>query len=105
MGTVTFGWNKEHTEPAIRTKNAHDAYVDQDVFDNINTALAERAPSKKNPRETGSIHLFSGKGICVLCGSKVRPIKAKGNLYCYYTCKGRSNHTKTVCDIHRSKRN
>ena len=98
VGTVTLGWNKEHTEPAIRARNAHDPYVSQETFDKINAALAERAPSIKNPRETGSIHLFSAKGICLLCGSKVRPTKGKGNLYCYYTCKGRANHTTTVCD-------
>ena len=97
-GTVAFGWNKEHTEPAIRVTNAHEAYVSQEVFDKINAGLAERAPDVKNPREAGSVHLISSKGLCLLCGGKVRPIKAKSNMYCYYTCKGRSNHGGKICD-------
>ena len=98
IGTVRFGSNHEHIEPAVQVENAHEPYVDKATFDKINAAMAERAPTNKNPRETGSIHLMSGKAICVLCGAKMRPVTAKGGDYHYYTCKTRTQHGARECD-------
>ena len=98
IGTVRFGSNREHIEPAVQAENAHEPYVDKETFDQINAAMAERAPNVRNPRETGSIHLMSGKARCVLCGAKMRPVTGKGGDYHYYTCKTRSQHGARECD-------
>ena len=97
-GTVAFGMNREHIEPAVRAEDAHEPYVGKEEFNEINAEMAERAPNVKNPRETGSIHLMSGKAICLLCGAKMSPITGKGGEYHYYTCKTRSQQGKRDCE-------
>ena len=72
--------NKPKTE-WIRYENTHEAIIDECIFRKVQQAIKQR---KKTSIKSGSIHLFSGKVICLEC-------------YCNMKKKSSVKHSYLVC--------
>ena len=87
-GTLIWGRTSRNTQSAnpIRVDGAWPALISRDVFDNVQSALKERAPAKANPARTGSKYLLSGLVRCGICNKMYIGQEAKSGRFAYYVC-------------------
>ncbi len=60
--------NKDRSE-WIKIENTHDAIIDEEIFNKVQAIMKERTKTMKN---TGSVHIFSGKVFCLICKHYMR---------------------------------
>ncbi len=62
----------------IRIENTHEAIIDKEIFKKVQNNIKERTKSIKN---TGIVHIFSGKVFCLQCGHYMRKKNSKEHEY------------------------
>ena len=86
--TVSYKNHKVIKKPQnkwIRKENTHEAIIDEETFEKVQTSMKERT---KPIKSTGIVHNFSGKVFCKECG-------------CYMRKKNSSKHEYLVCSNNR----
>ena len=69
--------NKDKNE-WIKIKNTHEAIIDEETFNKVQTTMKERTKPMKS---TGIIHIFSGKVFCLECKHYMRKKNSKNHEY------------------------
>lgn len=90
--TVSYKNHKIINKPKkewIKIKNTHEAIIDEETFMKVQKAMKERTKVAKN---TGKIHIFSGKVLCLECDSYMR--KKNSSKHEYLVC---SNNQDSCC--------
>ncbi len=77
--------NKDKSE-WIRTLNTHEAIIDEETFNKVQTAMKERT---KPMKKTGTVHIFSGKVFCLECEHCMR--KKNSSKHEYLVCSNNSS--------------
>ena len=70
----------------VRAEGAWEALVSQEVFEEVQKGLQERAPKKQRPARVGSKYLLSGLLRCGVCGNPYTGQGAKSGKFSYYVC-------------------
>ena len=70
----------------VRVENAWPAIVSKELFDSVQRALHERAPTVQRPARVGSKFLLSGLLRCGHCGRPYTGQGAKSGQFAYYVC-------------------
>ena len=73
------------------------AIVEREIFDEVQTALGKRSPTKTPPRIVNSPVLLTGLAKCATCGGGMTLRTGKGGRYRYYTCATCQRKGKTAC--------
>ena len=88
--TGTAVWGKttkgEQSPDPVRVENAWTALVSRELFDSVQQALHERAPTVQRPARVGSKFLLSGLLRCGHCGRPYTGQGAKSGQFAYYVC-------------------
>ena len=88
--TGTAVWGKttkgEQNPDPVRVENAWPPIVSKELFDSVQRALHERAPTKQRPARVGSKFLLSGLLRCGHCGRPYTGQGAKSGQFAYYVC-------------------
>ena len=87
-GTSIWGkTSKGGQEPdPVRVENAWPAIVSKELFDAVQKALHQRAPTVRRPASVGSKFLLSGLLRCGNCGKPYVGQGAKSGQFAYYVC-------------------
>lgn len=70
----------------IKIKNTHEPIIDEDTFNKVQDSIKERTKPLKN---TGKVHLFSGKVFCLECNNYIR--KKNSTKHQYLVCSNTNN--------------
>ena len=70
----------------MRVENAWPGLVSRELFDSVQQALHERAPTVQRPARVGSKFLLSGLLRCGHCGRPYTGQGAKSGQFAYYVC-------------------
>ena len=88
--TGTAVWGKttkgEQSPDPVRVENAWPALVSRELFDSVQQALHERAPTVQGPARVGNKFLLSGLLRCGHCGRPFTGQGAKSGQFAYYVC-------------------
>ena len=88
VGTLVWGRTRKGA-PApdpVRVEDAWPAIVSKETFDQVQDALAERAPKKDGEYQGHPDFLLSGLLVCGVCDSPFMAQGAKSSQYFYYLC-------------------
>ena len=87
-GTAIWGRTTTGDKQAdpVRAEGAWEAVVSQEVFEEVQKGLQERAPKKQRPARVGSRYLLSGLLRCGVCGKPYTGQGAKSGKFSYYVC-------------------
>ena len=86
--TISYKNHKVINKPKdmwIRRENIHEAIIDKEIFYKVQSAIKERT---KVVKKTGTVHNFSGKVFCLVCGYCMR--KKNSSRHNYLVCS--NNH-------------
>ena len=96
--TGTQVWNAaDDADQVIRSKNAHPAIIESEVFQRAQVLLNARAPQIIHPRALASEYMLSGLLKCGLCGGSMAGATAKSGRYQYYACTKFIKQGKNAC--------
>ena len=88
--TGTAVWGKtskgEKAQDPVRVEGAWPALVSRELFDEVQQAMADRAPKVRRPARVGSRFLLSGLLKCGVCGRPYSAQGAKSGQFAYYIC-------------------
>ncbi len=79
---------KKNISEWVRVENTHEAIIDKNTFDMVQSLMKERTKPLKS---TGSVHLFSGKVFCLECHHYMR--KKNSSRHEYLVCSASYNGT------------
>ena len=98
-GTAIWGKTSKgnHNPDPVRVENAWPAIVSRELFDSVQRALHERAPTVQKPARVGSKFLLSGLLCCGHCGRPYTGQSAKGGRFAYYVCGNLQRHGAGTC--------
>jgi len=87
----------------VLVENAHDALVDEDLFERCQRILQARGEVGSSRAATNSDYQLTGLITCPECGHKFVGTSAMGKLrrYRYYTCFSRARYGPAGCGAHR----
>ena len=99
-GTAVWGVKTKDEKAAdpVRVEGAWPALVSRDLFDAVQQAMRERAPSVRRPASVGSRFLLSGPLRCGVCGRPYVGQGAKSGQYGYYVCGTLFREGAGTCD-------
>lgn len=87
--TISYKNHKVINKPKdkwIRRENTHEAIIDEDIFNKVKDAMAERTKPTKTTR---TVHIFSGKVYCKECNHHMR--KKNSSKHIYLVCQNSEN--------------
>ena len=79
-GSVSYKTKQNKPRPKenwYRMEHTHEAIIDRDLWDRVQTLIAARA----KPFDAGTVGLFAGKARCANCGYTMRSSKNRGKHY------------------------
>ena len=79
-GSVSYKTKQNKPRPKenwYRIEHTHDAIIDRDLWDRVQTLIAAKA----KPFDAGTVGLFAGKARCANCGYTMRSSKNRGKHY------------------------
>ena len=87
-GTAVWGRTSkgQKSEDPVRVEGAWPALVSREMFDNVQRAMRDRAPTVRRPGRVGSKFLLSGLLKCGVCGKPYTGQGAKSGQFSYYIC-------------------
>jgi site-specific DNA recombinase len=87
----------------VLVEDAHDALVDEELFDRCQQILQTRGEVGSSRASTSSDYQLTGLITCPECGHKFVGTSAMGKLrrYRYYTCFSRARYGPAGCSAHR----
>ena len=81
--------------PKYYAEETHEAIIDQETFDKVQSEIARRAASRKKLPEHRSVYPFTGKLTCAICGKNYhRKINARGPIW---ICPTYDHYGKSTC--------
>ena len=87
-GTAVWGRTskEEKAQDPVRVEGAWPALVSRELFDGVQQAMRDRAPTVRKPGRVGSKFLLSGLLKCGVCGRPYTGQGAKSGQFAYYIC-------------------
>ena len=87
-GTAVWGRTskEEKAQDPVRVEGAWPALVSRELFDDVQQAMRDRAPTVRKPGRVGSKFLLSGLLKCGVCGRPYTGQGAKSGQFAYYIC-------------------
>ena len=86
-------------EEWIIVEHAHEAIIDQSLWDTVHRMM----DSRRRPTKTGEVQMFAGLLRCADCGNVLTFSQHKrpnGYVYGSYSCQRRKTHGKGYCSYH-----
>ena len=101
-GTLVWGRTRKGKRVAdpIRVEDAWPAIVSRELFDQVQQALASRAPAKRGENPETQRFLLTDLLRCGVCGRPYMVHAAKSNTYHYYVCSKLHREGAGTCDSH-----
>ena len=95
-------WGKtskgEKAQDPVRVEGAWPALVSKELFDAVQQAMRDRAPTVRKPGRVGSKFLLSGLLKCGVCGRPYTGQGAKSGQFAYYICGTRYREGAGTCE-------
>ena len=83
--------------PPVRVEGAWQAIIKREIFGQVQTKLAARAPRMTHPRVVHSEYILSGMIRCKRCGTAMIGHAVKSGRFFYYMCGNARRRGRGVC--------
>jgi site-specific DNA recombinase len=86
IGTAVWGRESIRDLPIVRAENAWPGIVSNEVYNQVQETIGNRAPQIIHPRRVDSRYILSGIVKCGACGKALVGQDAKSGEFTYYVC-------------------